>query len=167
MMVMFKHRSIRIALLVGLACGLGLAQTKRHATRPAATPSAAKQSSASVERAIQELEMKWLDALVRRDQAAVAEILAPEFHDTTMTGQVRNREQALAAVLDPVLPELQRSFGRMDIHSYDGRFAVVNGIVLVSGNGIAAARVAFTDVFVLRDGKWQAVAAQENLQQKQ
>ena len=156
-------------LLLGALAISGASQTKRHTARPEkpATIVSAVSADRAVQQAIQEVEMKWLDALVRRDQATVAEILAPEFHDTTMTGQVRDREQALAAVIDRTLPDLQRSFGRLDVHAYEGRFAVVNGILLVSGKGIPMARVAFTDTFVLQGGKWQAVAAQENLQQRQ
>lgn len=84
-----------------------------------------------------------------------------------MNGQVRDRQQSLAAVLDTTRPDFQRSFGRIDVQSYDARFAVARGIVLISGPNIRRARIAFTDVFVLRDAKWQAVAAQEALVQQQ
>lgn len=160
-------RRLAVAILVTVVSLPLMAQAKRHATHEATQAKAAAKATAAVEQAIQELEMKWLDALVRRDQAAVAGILAPEFHDTTMTGEVHDREQALAAVLNPIRPDLTRSFGRLEVQPYEGKFAVVRGIMLVSGKGIPQARVAFTDVFVLREGKWQAVAAQENLQQRQ
>lgn len=160
-------RFILIVLLAGMVANPTRAQIRRPSESAHPVGEAAAKPSVAVERTIQELEMKWLDALVRHDQAAVADILAPEFHDTTMTGEVRDRQQALAAVLNPVRPDLKRSFGHLDVQSYDGRFAVARGIMMVSGNGIPAARVAFTDVFVFRDGKWQAVAAQENLQQRQ
>ena len=159
------RRTATFILLAGLIVP-GLAQTKRHG-HAAVNAHDATKNSVAVERTIQEIEIKWLDALVRRDQAAVADILAPEFHDTTMTGEVRDRQQALAAMLNPIRPDLQRSIGRLEVQSYEGNFAVARGIMLVSGKGIPQARVAFTDVFVRRDGKWQAVAAQENLQQRQ
>lgn len=134
------------------------AQSKRHSRTPPAP---------SVQQTIADLEQQWLLALVQRDQATVASILAPDFHDTTMNGQVRDRQQALAAVLDTTRPDFQRSFGRIDVQSYDARFAVARGIVLISGPNIRRARIAFTDVFVLHDAKWQAVAAQEALVQQQ
>lgn len=160
-------RSLVSYTLLAILALPGTAQTKRRVTHAEARPQTAAKAAAAVELAIQELEVKWLDALVRRDQAAMAEILAPEFHDTTMTGEVRDREQALAAVNNPIRPDLTRSFGRLEVQPYEGKFAVARGIMMVSGKNIPLARVAFTDVFVLRDGKWQAVAAQENLQQKQ
>jgi len=44
-----------------------------------------------------------------------------------------------------------------------GRTAIATGIVINTGAGGAdAQRSIFTDVFVLRNGTWQAVNAQEN-----
>src|SRR6185312_15311666 len=82
-------RTMGTILLLGALAISGASQTKRHTARPEkpATIVSAVSADRAVQQAIQEVEMKWLDALVRRDQATVAEILAPEFHDTTMTGQ--------------------------------------------------------------------------------
>lgn len=115
------------------------------------------------EQQVKALEQRWLDALVKRDQATVADILAPEFRDTAIDGKVRTREQALAAVLDTTRPDLTRFFGRLDVDVYDGRFAVARGLTVLNGDKIREAHIAFTDVFVLRNGKWQAVSAQETL----
>ena len=153
-------RVLGIVLLAAALRTSGVAQSKRN-VQPAPKPMPHR----SVEQTIVDLEEEWLQALVQRDQSAVAAILAPEFHDTTMTGQVHDRQQALAAVLDTTRPDFQRAFGRLDVQAYEGRFAVARGIVLVSGPNIHQARIAFTDAFVLRDGKWQAVAAQEVLVQ--
>lgn len=154
---------LRSLIFVILSAALCMGQTHH---RGGATP-AKSTSVPSVQQTIFELEQRWLQALVQRDQATVASILAPEFHDTTMTGEVHDRQQALAAVLDTTRPDFQRSFGRLDVQAYDARFAVARGIVLISGPHIHPAQIAFTDVFILKDGKWQAVAAQEALVQKQ
>jgi hypothetical protein len=135
------------------------------AQTPATTRAKAPQKPAvSAEDSIKKLEQQWLDALVRRDQATVAEILAPEFNDTMIDGRVHNRDQALAAVLDTTRPTLARFFGRLEVKVYDGKFGVAHGLVVLNGENIREAHVAFTDVFVLRNGKWQAVAAQEALE---
>ena len=123
-----------------------------------------QKTTSSPETEIRKLEQKWLDALVRRDQATVAEILAPEFQDTMFDGKVHNREQALATVLDTTRPDLSRFFGRLDVKVYDGKFAVAHGLTVLNGDKIREAHIVFTDVFVLRNGKWQAVAAQEALE---
>lgn len=134
---------------------IGPAQSKRPRRPTAPTVSAEQQVKA--------LEQRWLDALIKRDQATVADILAPEFHDSGIDGKVHTREQALAAVLDTTRPDLTRFFGRLDVDVYDGRFAVARGLTVLNGDKIREAHVAFTDVFVLRNGKWQAVSAQETL----
>ena len=156
---MLRARIVVAAVLVATLVPGTAAQRKRSVARPKA--------AMSVQQTIADLEQEWLDALVRRDPAKVGTILAPDFHDTTMTGQVRDRQQALAAVTDNTFPDFQRSIERLDVQAYDGRFAVAHGVLIVSGKGVRLARVAFTDVFVLHDGQWQAVSAQENLIQRQ
>ena len=148
------HRLLLVLLLVPILAG---AQSK-----PAARNT--KTVTTSAEDAVKKLEQQWLDALVRRDQATVDTILAPEFQDTMIDGRVHNREQALAAVLDTTRPALSRFFGRLEVKVYDGKFAVAHGLVVMNGEKIREAHIAFTDVFVLRNGKWQAVAAQEALE---
>jgi hypothetical protein len=44
-----------------------------------------------------------------------------------------------------------------------GDVAIVNGSVIATGNGGKELdRTMFTDVFILRQGRWQAVNGQEN-----
>ena len=145
-----------VLLLAFFVPSAALAQKKSKPPAPLSTP--------SPEDAIKKLEQRWLDALIARDQATVAEILAPEFQDTMIDGKIHNRDQALAAVLDTTRPALTRFFGRLEIKVYEGRFAVAHGLTVVNGENIHEAHIVFTDVFVLRSGKWQAVAAQEALE---
>ena len=148
----------RYALLLFLITIAAVAQTARP-IRPKPPGNAAP-----AEAEIKKLEQQWLDALVRRDQAAVAEILAPEFQGTKFDGKVHNRDQALAAVLDTTRPDLSRFFGRLEVKVYEGKFAVAHGLTVLNGDKIREAHIVFTDVFVLRNGKWQAVASQEALE---
>ncbi len=157
------------ALFLLLFALTSVAQTNSHAParptgRVAQPAGKVRQPPISGEETIKKLEQRWLEALVKRDQATVAEILAPEFQDTMFDGKVHNREQTLAAVLDTTRPDLSRFFGRLEVKVYDGRFAVAHGLTVLNGDKIREAHIVFTDVFVLRDGKWQAVAAQEALE---
>jgi hypothetical protein len=147
-------RSVAVLLLIAVLVPMAAAQRK-----PKATP-----VSPSPEDAVKKLEQRWLDALVARDQATVADILAPEFQDTMIDGKLHNRDQALAAVLDTTRPALTRFFGRLEVKVYDGRFAVAHGLTVINGENVHEAHIVFTDVFVLQNGKWQAVAAQEVLE---
>ena len=59
-------------------------------------------------------------------------------------------------------PNRKTRFDRMRVRIYEDT-AVVNGIVIASDESKKALdRTVFTDVFVYRDGRWQAVNAQEN-----
>jgi hypothetical protein len=157
-------RSACVLLLVGSLCGAqNGVQEKTQVSQKQTYPSPQK-STITAEDEIKKIEQRWLDALVKRDQGTVADILAPEFQDTMIDGKVHNRDQALAAVLDTTRPALSRFFGRMDVKVYDGKFAVVHGLTVLNGDKIREAHVVFTDVFVKRDAKWQAVAAQEALE---
>ena len=150
-------RTVAALVLFAAFVSSASAQAAHHARKPPA-------KTVSAEDAIKKIEQQWLDALIHRDQATVDSILAPEFHDTGIDGKVHDRRQALAAVLDTTRPTLNRFFGRLDVQAYEGRFAVAHGLTVLSGDKIREAHVAFTDVFVLRGGRWQAVAAQETLE---
>jgi len=153
----------RYALLFALLTLAATAQNTR-ATRDKSAKPGPHAAAPTAEAEIKKIEQQWLDALVRRDQAAVAAILAPEFQDVMFDGKIHTREQALAAVLDTTRPDLSRYLGRLELKVYDSKFAVAHGLTVLNGDKIREAHIVFTDVFVLRDGKWQAVAAQEALE---
>ena len=106
----------------------------------------------------QQLAKAWLS----RDRAAIDAILAPEWSVTDAAGQVLTKEQVM-----------QESFGsterRIDAMTIDevsvrvfGDAAVATGRTRATGSyrGTSASVVLrFTDVFVRRDNRWQAVAS--------
>jgi hypothetical protein len=108
---------------------------------------------------LRELETRWLHA---RDSAVVAPILAPDFLHPVAGGYLLTRADQLRWVAShPHPPSQVASFERIRIRVYD-RVAIVNGIVRSQDTpGAPVIRTQFTDVFVLRDGAWRAVNAQE------
>ena len=113
--------------------------------------------------ALARLEDRWVDALERRDVAAVGTILAEDFVDTTYRGERRSRGEALAALTSPSRVETTQRLSELDVRIY-GNVGVVSGINTVTARGGAfTVRVRFTDVFVRRRGVWKAVSAQETL----
>ncbi|HVZ16206.1 MAG TPA: nuclear transport factor 2 family protein [Terriglobales bacterium] len=111
------------------------------------------------------IENRWVKALDNRDQAALACILGAEFKDAGVYGQVRDRAQVLSE-----LPN-RRDAGQ---HLQDldtivlGDTGVVRGVNhLTAPDGKPLVDVRFTDVFVYREGRWQAVSAQETLVRKE
>jgi ketosteroid isomerase-like protein len=120
---------------------------------------AAKQPK--TQQALIDLERDWAKALERKDAAVVACILAPEFVDSTPDGELRNREQTLAAIA-------QRKDNSNELQDLSvtmlGEAAVVHGVNHVrDSSGKEVAVVRFTDVFAYRGGQWKAVSGHETL----
>lgn len=111
--------------------------------------------------ALIQIEHTWAAALEKHDADAVGCILAQDFEDFGVNGEVHNREQALAAIghrrpgsnrLSELTPHVAGDFG------------YVRGLnTIIDPDGKRVAQVRFTDIFRYRDGRWQAVAGQETL----
>jgi hypothetical protein len=113
------------------------------------------------EKALLEQEEKWAKALDQNDVQAVGCLLAEEFQDADVNGAVHNRAEMLARAAQP-----RKGMNRLEsmhAHIYDqaGYVRGLNRVVDSSGKVLATVR--FTDVFVYRDGRWQAVAGQETM----
>ena len=111
--------------------------------------------------ALVQLENAWAEALSHHDADAVGCILADEFQDVDPDGQLHDRAETLAAV-----PHRKPGVNRLSelkpqVH---GDVGYIRGLAtLVDGDGNVKARVRFTDIYVYREGRWLAVAAQESL----
>lgn len=113
------------------------------------------------ENALLETERTWAKALEGHDVSAVGCVLADKFEDADVDGQVHNRADALDRIAHrrPGHNELEG----MRAQVYED-VAFVRGLNNVIGaDGKRIAQVRFTDIFVYRDGRWQAVAGQETL----
>ena len=122
--------------------------------------------------AVMMVEHNWLTALSKRDVKALAHILGREFIDSDYQGNAYTRQQYLAFFAQPASrapPDVQRSFSDTRVRFVaGGDVAIVTGVVitrpapragLIPEDRMQYSR--FTDVFVWRDGRWQAVTGQE------
>ncbi len=105
------------------------------------------------------LEHTWLAS---GDSATLERILAPDFLHPVFTGDIIDKSEHIAFVVKHPRPaSVHTRFERLDVRLY-GNTAIATGIVDASRDGMAAVRrTVFTDVFVKRGGRWQAVSAQE------
>ena len=104
-------------------------------------------------------EEKWAKALDHNDVQAVGCLLADEFQDADVNGALHNRAEALARAAQP-----RHGTNRLeDMHAHIyGHAGFVRGLNrVVDSSGKVVASVLFTDFFVYRNGRWQAVAGQE------
>lgn len=104
-----------------------------------------------------DLENHWLQ--VENDPNALESILAPDFLHVVPVGIITKEEQ-LSFMRKHPAPEqrVERHFEDMHVRVY-GSVGIVNGVVVETGT--ARRKTLFTDVFAYRDGRWQAVSAQE------
>jgi ketosteroid isomerase-like protein len=140
-----------VAVLVLVGCG----REERVATAEDAVQLRAVQ---------QELARAW----VAGDRAAIERIIAPEWKTTGPDGSTRDR----AAVLRDVFETRVHKITRLDVDDVHvevyGNAAVVTGRTRAAGeykDTAAEVVIRFTDTFVRRDGRWQAVASHASLVQ--
>jgi ketosteroid isomerase-like protein len=111
--------------------------------------------------ALLQLERTWAKALEVKDGDAVGCILADEFEDADVHGDLHNRGEMLAHVARRI--SSHNDLSEMEPH-VQGDYAYVRGLNTVTdARGKITAKVRFTDIFVYRDGRWVAVAGQETL----
>ena len=117
--------------------------------------------------ALMAVEHVWLTALQRHDEPTLARILGREFVDSDFQGNAIPRAQYLAYFAHPIAPAapaLEQKFADTRVRFIaGGNVAVVTGIVIsramASAHAVRHSR--FTDVFLWRDARWQAVTGQE------
>lgn len=111
------------------------------------------------------VEHEWLAALNRHDVTALARILGREFIDSDYQGDAITRAQYLTYFARPVTrpaPQVEQSFEATTVRFVaGGEVAIVTGLVVSRPATGAVRHSRFTDVFVWRDGRWQAVTGQE------
>ncbi len=117
----------------------------------------------SAQKTIADLEMRWLQHI--DDPAVLQSILADDFVHVLPSGSINKQQHIDYVKAHPRSPQETRRFEELKVRVY-GDAGIANGIVAISGPS-GTHRTVFTDVFVKRNGRWQAVNAQENPEQPQ
>src|SRR5262249_28907486 len=102
-------------------------------------------------------EMRWLKAITDGDVATVESILGPTFKHINSEGRLLSRAEEIAAMA-PLPFSMNPSEQFVDI---SGNTAVIHGVNTLIQDGTVIGVERFTDVFVLQDGVWKALSAQE------
>ena len=111
------------------------------------------------EQTVLRIEHDWLKALTERDRVTLDRILADDFMNSTWKGELRDKRQIFEGLAKPV--EYSQRLDDLKVNLYQ-ETAIVRGINIVTDQtGRILTRIRFTDVFIYRGGRWQAVAAQE------
>ena len=104
------------------------------------------------------LENRWLQ--VENDPVALEDILAPDFLHV-VPGAIITKDQHLQFLREHSAggQRPEKHFEDLHVRVY-GEAGIVNGAVIDTTEH-GERKTLFTDVFAYRDGKWQAVSAQE------
>jgi hypothetical protein len=120
-------------------------------------PGGAQGAAERAKQEVLDLENHWLQ--VEDDPATLESILAPDFLHVVPVGIITKDEQLNFMRKHPSPHAGSKHFENMHVRIY-GNVAIVNGMVVATA-AEGTQKTLFTDVFVRRDGKWQAVNAQE------
>ena len=123
----------------------------------------ASENTASV---IAELEQRLAQAWVSRDRPVIEALLASDWTVTDPSGRVLTRQQ----VLDETFSSSERRIETMTVDDVRvrvlGDVAIATGLTRATGSyrgQQASVALRFTDIFHVRDGRWQVVASQGTL----
>ena len=135
--------------LMTLCCCVAL---QACATAPAADPIAALTRQAAA----------WDAAIVRKDMAAVAANMAPEYRHIRDNGAISDGVGFLAAIAAPKLAIDPYKVEDFDVRLY-GDVALVTGRTRITGRydgNPFSSHYRYTDVYVRRAGKWLVASVQ-------
>jgi ketosteroid isomerase-like protein len=118
------------------------------------------------EKQLEELQQALARAWVGGDRATIERIIAPDWSSTGPDGRVTDR----AGVLSDVFGTRQHKILRLEIDDVNVRVFGDAAVVTGRTHGVGEVRgsaydvfIRFTDTFVRRDGRWQAVASHASL----
>ena len=155
------------AITAAIAAAVAVTSARDDGAQTAATSQPQPPGSrpaGNVQSTIFDLENEWTRALVRRDTAAFRRLTDPGFIYTEDNVVMDQNEliQAIATSPDSVT---WAGNEEMKLHDYSPA-AIVTGVLVVKAQSKGKPvtnRYRFTDTWLNRDGKWQAIAAQDYL----
>ena len=145
------RRKVIVLLAVGFAALSG-SLAENHAEM---------QPPRDVSQGLQNLEHRWVEALVKADTRKLDDILGNRFVDTDEEGNRTDKRGVLGALESGDLKMASIILSGMQVRTY-GDAAVVTGGALQTGTFRGqplVPRIVFTDTFVLVNGSWRAVAS--------
>ncbi len=122
-----------------------------------AQPSSKKRSVSAI---LIQMEHEWSQAGMKKDLKTLDRIMADDWVSIDLRGNPISKALALDAVRSAKATGQDVQLGTMKVRVF-GTTAIVNGVGS-DNNG----RYAWLDVFIKRDGRWQAVASQSTKLEK-
>ena len=132
------------------------------ATAPCAHAQENSADSSAVQTKLKGMEDAWVKALVNKDQAAVANMIADDFAGFNPEGKHIGKSQLLDEAKNEPNTLSSAVNENMDVHVYGPNFATVSGTTVEKGrdkDGKQFTRsYVWVDTWMERNGKWQCIA---------
>lgn len=150
------------AALFMAACSPGSVPGASSPPEPAtAAPEVASSASEDVEAVVTYLEREWVAAIVKKDAAALDQLLAEEFAGTSPSAHTYTKDMAIKDLTSGMYVVTSMAIDEISVNSY-GNVAVAftsqEEMSSYNGNDLSG-HYHYTDVWVKKDGRWQAVAS--------
>jgi len=155
-----RHRALP---LIGLVLTVG-AWSCTNTPQPQASASPAAGASAAaqdVEATIAQLEKDWVAAIVKKDTATLDRLLASEFAGTSPTAHTYTKSDAIADIKDAKYVVDKMDLDEVSVNVYGTTavsFTSQEEKSKYEGKDTSG-HYHYTDVWVKKDGNWQAVAS--------
>jgi len=123
---------------------------------------APKGDAGSVEQTLMQMERDWVQASLKKDTGTIEKILADDWSGIDFTGKTVTKAQSIADLKSGASTTQSIDLGDMKVKVY-GTTAVVTGSDMEKSTykgKDSSGKYVWTDVFVNRNGRWQAVASQ-------
>lgn len=124
--------------------------------------SEAPKTGGSVQQTLMQMERDWTKAALSKDAAAIDKIIADDWAAIDFEGKTETKAQALADLKSASSTLQSIDLGEMKVKVF-GNTAVVMGSDTEKSTykgKDSSGKYAWMDVFVNRNGKWQAVASE-------
>ena len=136
-------------------------------SKPEATPSPAKSSSAATDREsvlleLMKLENEMTTASLNGDISTLAPHIADDYSGTSFDGTIQNKNQLLSATKPDRMTQSWKITDAQLI-SLDDDSAVLSYVQTQTARNGRSARARITDTFVKRDGRWLVKSEQQTL----
>lgn len=127
-----------------------------------------KSDNATIEKTILQMERDWTEAGLKKDFATLDRVIADDWVATDFQGKSVTKAQAIADLKSGSSTNQTVTLGEMKVRVF-GNTAVVTGSDTEKSTykgKDSSGKYVWTDVFVNRNGRWQAVASQSTKVEK-
>lgn len=127
----------------------------------AAAPCIRAQDNSAIETNLKQMEDAWAKALISKDQAAIANIVADDYAGITSKGERQNKTQLLDEIKSSTDTLSASTNDSMQVHVYGPSSATVVGTSTEKGKDKDGKQFShsygWVDTWMERNGKWECI----------